>query len=325
MILVDCNNAVLASFLYMVKNVLNIIWIVGPMLAIISLTINLTMLVKNPEEKKVPSKIRNSIIALIVLFMIPTIVNVSMALLGNNYEISSCWKSATKPNLKPTYIDPHPGNRQSIISDPNGYDPSVSGGDSSYSGVDTPITSCGNLEYCNRFLTSNYNNSKRLSDAIAKYHPRVEYNYGDSKRTWAEAIKAAESGRLVATTCVVPTNWGLTDVLGKRTVVNSVGYGGFQGYKGKITQYTKQYKFDGSMNVKTAIQKGIIQPGDIIGVKAHTFSIYSVNKSTGSAVVFDGGHRFTNNCNDYKCSTMMTYSAKSNASMRLYQLIRWVK
>ena len=132
MILMDCNNAALASFLYMVKNVLNIIWIVGPMLAIISLTINLTMLVKNPEEKKVPSKIRNSIIALIVLFMIPTIVNVSMALLGNNYEISSCWKSATKPNLKPTYIDPHPGNRQPIVSDPDKYDGGGGGSSGSY-------------------------------------------------------------------------------------------------------------------------------------------------------------------------------------------------
>ena len=139
------------------------------------------------------------------------------------------------------------------------------------------------------------------------------------------AIKAAEQGKLVATTCVVPANWGLTDVMGKVTVVNSEGPGGFQGYKGKIKQYTKQYKFDGSLSVKAAIQKGMIQPGDIIGVKLHTFAINSVNQKTGSAVVFDGGHTFTNGCKDYKCSTMLTYSAKRNASMRLYQIIRWVK
>lgn len=330
MILMDCNNSVLDGFLYLTKSLLNIIWVVGPILAIISLVINFSLLAKNPDDKKIPKKIRNSFIALFVLFFIPTIVNVAMRLANNSTEISACWnQGVAKPELSTDYIDPYGTKRQSIYSDPAGYEPGVktdTGDDGSYSdGTDIPVTSCGNLEYCNRFLTSMVNNSRRLSEAIAKYHPRVEYNYHDHKKTWALAIKAAEQGRLVATTCVVPANWGLTDVMGKVTVVNSEGPGGFQGYKGKIKDYTKQYKFDGSMSVKTAIQKGIIQPGDIIGVKLHTFAIGSVNQKTGSAVVFDGGHTFTNACKDYKCSTMLTYSAKRNASMKLYQIIRWVK
>ena len=331
MILVDCNSATLGSVLYMIKNLLNLVWIVGPLLAIISLVIHFSMLTKNPDDQKIPKKIRNSFIALFVLFLIPALVNWSMLMLGEGTEISSCWtQNVSKPSFNATYINPY-GDQSTtpIYADPADYEygvPKSCSDIGSYTdGTDIPVTSCGNLEYCNRFLTSMVNNSRRLSEAIAKYHPPVDYNYHDHKKTWALAIKAAEQGNLVATTCVVPANWGMTDVMGKVTVVNSKGRGGFQGYKGKITQYTKQYKFDGSMNVKTAIQKGIIQPGDIIGVKLHTFAIGSVNQKTGSAVVFDGGHTFTNGCKDYKCSTMLTYSAKRNASMPLYQIIRWVK
>ena len=68
-----------------------------------------------------------------------------------------------------------------------------------------------------------------------------------------------------------------------------------------------------------------IKWGDIIGVKGHTFAIYSVNKD-GSAVVADGGHQFTNKCQkSKKCSTLFTYSSKQNANYKLYQLIRWIK
>ena len=326
MILMDCNNAVLGNFLYAFKNFLTIVWIVGPLLAIISLVINFSKMAMNPENKKIPNNIRNSVIALVVLFMIPTIVNVSMLLAKDNFEISACWnQEVSKPNPYPAYIDTNPSNNQSVVVDPSGYENGTKQSGITDYGEEMQVTSCGSLEYCNKFLTSMYNNSNKLSAAIAKHNAPVEYSYGKSKKSWAEAIKTAEKGNLVATTCVVPTIWGLTDALGKRTVINSVGVGGFQGYKGKLTQYTKQYKFDGSMSVKTAIQKGMIQPGDIIGVKAHTFSIYSVNQKKGSAVVFDGGHRFTNKCKKSTCSTMMSYSASANASMRLCQIIRWVK
>ena len=324
MILMECNNIVLGSFLYFFKNFLTLVWIVGPILAIISLTINIIQMLREPENKKTPKKIWNSVVALVVLFMIPTIINAAMALVDDKSEISACWKGdITKPDTNASYINPYTDEQQSIISDPSGYE--VGSGGGSGSADDMQVTSCGNLEYCNKFLTSCYNNSRRLSDAIAKYQPPVEYNYGDSKKTWAEAIKAAQNRKLVATTCVVPTNWCVTDAIGKHKTLNSVGYGGFQGYSGPITNYTKQYKFNCTMSVKTAIQKGMILPGDIIGVKAHTFSIYSVDQKTGSAVVFDGGHRFTTTCKKTRCSTMINYSARSNASMKLCQLIRWVK
>ena len=61
MILLDCNNAALGSILFIIKNIVNLIWIVGPILAIVSLAVNLTLLVKDPEDKKLPKKIKNSL------------------------------------------------------------------------------------------------------------------------------------------------------------------------------------------------------------------------------------------------------------------------
>ena len=69
----------------------------------------------------------------------------------------------------------------------------------------------------------------------------------------------------------------------------------------------------------------MIQPGDYIGVSGHNFSIYKTN-SDGSAVVFDGGHQFTNKCQrSKKCSTMFTYSANQNSGYKILQIIRWTK
>ena len=100
MMLMDCNNATLGIILYYFKNILNIIWIVGPLLAIISLTINFIMLVKDPEDKKAPKKIKNSLIALVVLFMIPALVNAFMLIANDSFEISACWKKdISKPDL----------------------------------------------------------------------------------------------------------------------------------------------------------------------------------------------------------------------------------
>ena len=93
MILLSCSNGVLGSIIFIFKNILNIIWIAGPILAIISLIINLFVMISNPEDKKVLSKIKNSVIALVVLFFIPTFVNVTMGLVGET-EIGSCWSDS---------------------------------------------------------------------------------------------------------------------------------------------------------------------------------------------------------------------------------------
>ena len=52
-----CNNSMLFTFLSIVKTFLNVLHIIVPLLLIISLTISLTKLVQDPDEKKAPKKI----------------------------------------------------------------------------------------------------------------------------------------------------------------------------------------------------------------------------------------------------------------------------
>ena len=262
------------------------------------------------------------------MFLIPAFINMVMSMLGDSTSISSCWNTNTKISYGSTYIDPYSKDRKkSVIYTPSDYEKGdekkTEDGSTS---ITATVTSCGNLEYCNKFLTSMVNNSKRLNDAILKNNASVVYSNSGDPKSWAEAIKVAESGRTVKISCNRPSHWGMRDITGEYRDFWSLAAGGFKNYGGPMTNYTTQLKFSGSKSVKTAIQDGTIVPGDIIGTSGHTFAIYSVDRSSGSAVVFDGGHRFTNKCQQQrKCSTMFTYSASANAGFKLYQIIRWVK
>ena len=63
----ECYSTVLGNFFAIFKNILKLIQIIGPILMLIALSINLYTMVKDPEDKKTPKKIKNSIIALILL------------------------------------------------------------------------------------------------------------------------------------------------------------------------------------------------------------------------------------------------------------------
>ena len=149
---VYCSSVELALFLNVVKNVMRLIQIVAPIVLIVSLTMHFIKIMTNPDDKKLPSKIKNSVIATLVLFFIPVIVDVVMGMLGEGYNISSCWNSVSGVGGNSTYIDID-GNRKSIFSgeyekgnantggDVGGS--SSTGGNSSSSGEVLPTTGSG--------------------------------------------------------------------------------------------------------------------------------------------------------------------------------------
>ena len=99
-----CNSVLLYNTLGIVKTALRIIQIAGPVTAIVSLSISFILLTTNPEEQKYKKRIKNSIIALIVLFLIPAAINLVMALptIEDNTTVGQCWKSVdgNKKNSK---------------------------------------------------------------------------------------------------------------------------------------------------------------------------------------------------------------------------------
>ena len=63
-----CNSTVLKVVLGPVKNLVKLIMIIGPLLCICSIVYTFIKLMQDPDDKKKFARIKNSFIALIVLF-----------------------------------------------------------------------------------------------------------------------------------------------------------------------------------------------------------------------------------------------------------------
>ena len=115
-IIKTCSDPGLANVLSPIKKLIDIIWIVGPILSLIALVILIFRLVVNPDDKKVPKQIKNCIIALLVLFFIPMLINVTMNMLGESFTISSCWGATVKTSGNSNYIDLNKDKRKNVIT-----------------------------------------------------------------------------------------------------------------------------------------------------------------------------------------------------------------
>ena len=120
----QCSSPVLGVVLSAFKKMLGLIQIIVPILLIIASSINLIRLVHDPEDKKRKKKVLNSIIAAVLVFFIPMLVNAVMAMVDNSYDLSACWNETVEPNFKVTeFINPQEGmKKKGIILDPSDYE-----------------------------------------------------------------------------------------------------------------------------------------------------------------------------------------------------------
>ena len=119
----ECSSKDLEVFFGIVKNILNLIHIIGPILLIVALIMHFIKLMSNPDDKKLLPKIRNSIIATILLFFIPTIVNVVMGTIDNSYDISACWNSVESTSSTTSkYLQIDDDKNKKFIQNPDDYE-----------------------------------------------------------------------------------------------------------------------------------------------------------------------------------------------------------
>lgn len=90
-----CSDYALANLLYIVQRIMTLVQIIAPILAIAALTITFGKMMMNPDDKKGLSGVKNTIIALFVIFLLPFIINFSMKLAGNNFDFTTCWNNAS--------------------------------------------------------------------------------------------------------------------------------------------------------------------------------------------------------------------------------------
>ena len=118
----ECQSPMLQGLLSITKTVLLLIEIIAPILLILSLTYNITGIMQNPDDsKKRIAKLKNSVIALVIIFLMPILINVVMGLVGEETTFSNCWKNASFTNSK-TYYQEDPNNKKNIISNPDDYE-----------------------------------------------------------------------------------------------------------------------------------------------------------------------------------------------------------
>lgn len=98
-----CEDPNVLSVISFVKSILSILAIVVPIILIIMVTVEISKIVLNPDEK-VTSKVMKSVtakmIAAVTLFFVPTIVNVLMNMVGVNFTASSCWNNANEESIR---------------------------------------------------------------------------------------------------------------------------------------------------------------------------------------------------------------------------------
>lgn len=120
-----CSDPALAAVLLITRNIINLVCTITPIILVVMLTINIIQMVRDPENKKNKPKIRNSAIAAIIVFFIPTIINASMQLLEGTFSLSTCWNSATKYNETYHYIEISDQKGVPILTDPDSYEHGV--------------------------------------------------------------------------------------------------------------------------------------------------------------------------------------------------------
>lgn len=119
----ECSSPELLMFLGITKNILRIIQIIVPILLIIFASIEIIKLVQNPERKNGPKPIINKFIAAVFIFLIPTVINATMGLLGINTNLSTCWTNADEFKFRATTYTPMSNEeRKKILYDAKLYE-----------------------------------------------------------------------------------------------------------------------------------------------------------------------------------------------------------
>lgn len=107
MFLTVCSNPDLLSVMYLVNQMINVLKIVAPIALIIAMMISLVKAVIANDENMVAkekAKIPKKMIAMVLIFFVPTFIQVVMNIVDSSYEYNSCFVGATKENIAQAYL-----------------------------------------------------------------------------------------------------------------------------------------------------------------------------------------------------------------------------
>ena len=192
-IIVSCNSPELAVIMGVVKKLLNLIQLCGPILLICSLIYLFIKMLQNPEDKKLFSKIKNAALALVIIFFIPLLVDVVMKMTDSSFQVSACWNQNTSVSLSPSYIQTNNNdeNRKNPLGNSSNYEsgtpkpsPTTSSSNNSSSSENNGSTSTNNGE-----SDSSYSSGSLPSEGVISGDLEIHF-IDPSSRVDAIYIKA---------------------------------------------------------------------------------------------------------------------------------------
>lgn len=95
-----CDDIALANILSLTQTAFNIICIAVPIILIFSLIWTIVKVITDPDQKHFIRKLISQIVAAIIIFFLPTLVNLIMAWVPDGgFNIGSCWQAARESKI----------------------------------------------------------------------------------------------------------------------------------------------------------------------------------------------------------------------------------
>ena len=306
----SCSDYAMVGVLSVVKRILNVFQIIAPIVCMIHLTITFIKLMKDPDDKKKLSQIKNTILSLFAVFFVPVFVNVVFGMLDDSTPLSSCWELANYTYSSPVYIPVDDRQKTTIISNPSDYSSGGTNGGtktgnieeliyynqtlyksfSFCSGKNTVASSgCGAVSFA--MIASTYVNPDYDPIAVSKWFCQNKYNLSNGGLD-EDAVSSADTLR----------HFGLKgEVLFDKTGGSSLNYG-------------TSYKSSEGSRILAAVQSG---KSVMLGVPGH-WVVAGPNASCSSDQIYlyNPSRVTSNGCYTMEQLFQFTYNYSNRCSTR---------
>lgn len=171
-----CSDPALATILSTMRKIFNFVEIIAPIVLIVMVAVQMSLLMANPEDKKGLGKLKNSVFACVIIFFIPMLVNLVMGLMGEASTFSACWNSDPS-----TYDSSYIGNdsdNSPLFTDPNDYQ----NGESKTSNNKN-----------NKTTNKNSNTNKNTTTSKSNSNTNKKSNSSTSRRDVSDNVKSVST------------------------------------------------------------------------------------------------------------------------------------
>ena len=112
-----CTDAGLVGLFSIIRNIFGLIQFIVPIVLVIAGTIQFIQLSINPELKDGFRKVLNKLIATVIIFLLPIIVDVLLGATTNSFSVSDCWEQAKTISAETVF------NTDNYVSTPSDKNP----------------------------------------------------------------------------------------------------------------------------------------------------------------------------------------------------------